>query len=243
VVQGMQVKTVSDIPSAPYNLSRLGYQNLTTKNIWVHHTSQEAFYIGSDVPAPLIPISWTAYGLIVEHAGRDAYQYRNGRWVWMKNCTMSDIGEGLDDAHSHGFLYGTTTAGGYVENLTGSNIRGYGLQINGYGTLTFKNCNVSSGFNACYIKNYDNEDNYNQGGLVVNFVCNTNTFTCSAVAGYGLDARRDPAKPKITLNINSSTTFTGATSSRYVEDGVHGGVDNGIIYRTNSVCEKKGILY
>jgi hypothetical protein len=240
VSQGIQVKTVSDIASPPYNLSRLNYQNLVTRNISVHHCSEEAFYIGSDVAAPLIPITWTGWNLSVAYSGRDAYQYRNGRWVWLKNLTMETVGEEHNLSHSHGFLYGTTTAGGYVENLTGTDIWGNGILVNGYGRLTFKNISLSSKENTVYIKNYDDEDNYNQKGLIVSFICGSNWFDCTTdPGGYSLDVRRDNTKTQVKVLYHSSTTFINPI---YIEDGVNGGPDYGIIYSSNTVCRKTGIF-
>jgi hypothetical protein len=234
VSQGIQVKTVSDIPTAPYNLSRLTYQALVTKNIYVHNVSEEAFYIGSDVAAPLIPISWTGYGLVCDSIGRDAYQYRNGDWVWLKNCMMNHIGLKHELTQSQGFLFGTTTQGGYIENVSGSDIWGNGMMINGYGTLTIKDCNITSRMNTVYIKNYDGQDNYKMRGLTVNFSCTDNWFDCTTeVEGYSLDVRRDPAKTKITVNINSATTFVNPT---YIETA------NGVLVHYNNFCDKKNWL-
>lgn len=233
VKQGIQVKTVSDLLFPPYNLSRRNYQRLVTRYDSVHNTAEECFYIGSDVAAPLIPISWTGYGLACDSAGRDAYQYRNGDWVYLKNCTMTHIGlEGNTD-HSHGFLFGTTTKGGWVENITGSNIGGNGMLINGYGTLTVKNCTISSYANNPYVKNYDDFDSYSMGGLTLNFVCNNSFNSYGAGDPRTPDIRRDPAKLPMTINISSGTTFL---KPNYIEDGVHGGVNNGIVVNFTENC-------
>lgn len=235
VSQGVQVKTVSDLPFPPYNQSRLPYQNLTTKYITVHRSSEEAFYIGSDVAAPLIPIRWTGFGLVVDSAGRDAFQYRNGNGVWLKNLTATTIGEEHNLSHSHCFLWGTTTEGtGYVENLTGTDIWGNGALINGYGVITFKNVNLSSKENTVYVKNYDDHDEYNVKGLVLNFICASNVFECTTdPGGYSLDVRMDPVKTRIVVNINSSTTFDNPL---YVETG------NGVIVNYTSVCKSIGFI-
>lgn len=233
-VQGIQVKTVSDIDEEPYNLSILNYQALITKNIWIHDVDQEAFYIGSDVPAPLIPINWVAYGLVVNRTGRDVYQYRNGDYMWMKNCTMDSVGLNHEDPHAHGVLVGTTTKGAWIENVTGSNIYGYGFQLNGYGRVTIKNCNITSRMNTVFIKNYDDNDSYNMKGLVVEFICAGNVFDCTTeVEGYSLDVRRDDTKTPIAVHVNSGTTFVNPT---YIEP------DKGIEYKTGNYCTKGGTL-
>lgn len=231
VVQGIQVKTVSDIDEPPYNLSRTNHQTVSIKRGRIANCSQEALYIGSDVAAPLIPINWTIHDIELEDIGRDGVQVRNGsgevrRVTAVKNVKDYAIGWEENAVHAHFLAYGETTTSGLFEDCTcNDGVYGNFLFINGYGGVTVRRCSGSSNLNAVYINNYGDHDEYDVGGKTVTFE-GINSFTTDTGGDpRALDARRDVLKTNITLNINPETTFNNPV---YIEDG-DDGPDNGIV--------------
>lgn len=226
-VQGIQMKTVPDIPTPPYTDIRLNYQNLETKYVDIRHTSQEALYIGGHIPGPVM-IKWWAYGCSLDSIGYDGYQYRNGDLLYLKNCTYGRVGLLGGTVNGHGVAYGTNTKWGWIENVSGIDAAGNGLFVNGYGTFTIKNCTFNGDGNLPYIINYNGEDNQSIGYLIVNMVC-TNTFNSTRTTGDPRtpDIRRDVLKNPMTINISSGTTFVDPT---YIEIG------NGIIVNYTTDC-------
>lgn len=230
--QGVQCKTVPDIPTPPYTDIVLDYQNLFAKNVWVHDTEQEAWYIGADVAGPVL-ITWTGYGIRCNRIGRDAYQGRNSKWIFLKNCTMDSIGLEENLSHAQGLNYGTNSGGAWFEDITGTNIKGNGAFSNGYGPVTYKNCNISSEQNNPYIINYNDHDDQSIGSTTVYFLCDNNFVSTGSGDPRTPDIRRDPAKTSMTVNISTGTVFNQA---RYIEDGVNGGTNNGIIVNEGIAC-------
>lgn len=235
VKQGIQVKTVADLLYAPYNLSREDYQNVIIRRGKINLTSEEAFYVGSDQPAELIPINWLIEDVELIDIGKDGVQVRNGGGE-VRNITASAVTKpyaiGWDGNLSHAQLlnYGTTSTGCLFENCSADSVFGNGVFINGYGPVTLRNLNIASEQNTVYIVNYNDHDEFATGGVVVNFE-GTNVFTCTRVTGdpRPLDVRRDDTKTTtIEVNVNADTSFVGGAI--YVEDGVHGGVDKGVVY-------------
>lgn len=224
VVQGIQVKTVSDLLFPPYNLSREDYQNLIFKNSRVANTTQEAAYIGAHIPAPLIPITWDIQDIELEDIGMDGIQVRNGsgevkRVTATKNLQDYAIGWAENAIHAHFLAYGEVTTGGLFEDcVCEDGAFGNLIFCNGYGEVTFRRISGRSELNAVYINNYGTQDSFSVGSKTVNFE-GANSFDVIRTTGdpKSLDARRDAAvgKTDITLNINPETTFTDGT---YIED-------------------------
>lgn len=224
VKQGIQVKTVSDLLFYPYDLSRTNYQNVIIRDFKIKNTSEEGLYIGSDVPAPLIPITWDISDIDFVDLGKDAVQVRNGSGeVKRITATKEDgdwsVGNIEDGINGHFLAFGTTSDGCVFEDCNAEDVFGNGLFSNGYGDVTLRRCTISSKGRTVTITNYGGEDNFSVGQTTVNFE-GVNEFTCTDVTPYSLDARRDAVDAigsgtDITLNIGPDTVFNGNT---YVEN-------------------------
>jgi hypothetical protein len=236
VVQGVQMKTVPDVPTPPYTDIRLDYQTLETKYVDIRHTLQEAWYIGGHIVGPVL-IKWKGYGLTVDSAGYDGFQYRNGDTLLLKNCSYGRVGSLGGTVHGHGVAIGSNTKWSWVENVSGIDAAGNGLFINGEGIVTVKNCTFNGDGNLPYIINYNYENLQDINSLTVNFVC-TNTFNSTRTISDPRtpDIRRDPAKIPMTINISAETVFV---DPMYIEDGING-TNNGIVvnYDVTGTCDE-----
>jgi hypothetical protein len=134
---GVQVITIKG------NYYAANYQTVYLHNIFVHNTSDEAFYLGY-AHEPAILMDLTIDSCKVRNSGRDGLQTRQTIKTVLTNNDLDSVGMYHISGHDHGILLGDNINGAVVRNNVLKHIQGIGIWNDGWGTFTIECNNIQA---------------------------------------------------------------------------------------------------
>jgi hypothetical protein len=131
---GVQVITIKG------NYYAANYQTVYLHNIFVHNTSDEAFYLGY-AHEPEILMTLTIDSCKVRNSGRDGLQTRQTLKTTLTNNDLDSVGMAHVFGHDHGILLGDNINGAVVLKNVLKNVQGIGIWMDGWGDFLYE-CNT-----------------------------------------------------------------------------------------------------
>jgi hypothetical protein len=136
---GVQVVTIEG------NVYDANFQKVYLHNIYVHDTSDEAFYMGYVHDSPIL-MDLTIDSCTVRNSGCDGLQTRNTIKTTLTNNYLDGVGLINRYGHDHGILLGNNAQGAIVRNNVLKNVHGIGIWNDGFGDFLYE-CNDISANN------------------------------------------------------------------------------------------------
>lgn len=138
-------------------------QNLHLHDCKVSNSIQEAVYLGYYIVGGIY-MTALVERIIVRDAGADGIQCRNG-YFEVYDCDLDGVGLNGDSINAQGILFGGNTNGGKAKRNVMTNVGGYGIFCNGWGTFEFS-CNlITCNTSGIFTKNYEYDQDLQNVGF------------------------------------------------------------------------------